>query len=150
MRVIFLAATMLCLMGMAAQAQPAKMNPDGSGPTELTGALRDVVSFFRRESKDDAGVANPIVPERLLGIGRGVLRHPPQFGQGPVIRRLLPGESLTIAGWVAMWRPLEIFLYHVSVLEPPGFHSQWERLEALRRSGFPVNPRSARAGARSR
>ena len=37
-------------------------------------------------------------------------------------------------------RPLEIFLYHVSVLEPPGFHSQWERLEALRQSGFPVNP----------
>jgi DNA ligase (NAD+) len=43
-------------------------------------------------------------------------------------------------------RPLEIFLYHVSVLEPPAFHSQWERLEALRRSGFPVNPRSQRAG----
>lgn len=43
-------------------------------------------------------------------------------------------------------RPLEIFLYHVSVLEPPGFHSQWERLEALRQAGFPVNPRSQRAG----
>jgi DNA ligase (NAD+) len=42
-------------------------------------------------------------------------------------------------------RPLEIFLYHVSVLEPPGFHSQWERLEALRQSGFQVNPRSQRA-----
>ena len=43
-------------------------------------------------------------------------------------------------------RPLAIFLYHVSVLEPPGFHSQWERLEALRQAGFPVNPRSQRAG----
>ena len=43
-------------------------------------------------------------------------------------------------------RPLEIFLYHVSVLEPPGFHSQWDRLEALRQAGFPVNPRSQRAG----
>jgi DNA ligase (NAD+) len=42
-------------------------------------------------------------------------------------------------------RPLEIFLYHVSVLEPPGFHSQWERLEALKASGFRVNPRSERA-----
>ena len=41
-------------------------------------------------------------------------------------------------------RPLEIFLYHVSVLEPPGFHTQWERLEALQASGFPVNPRSER------
>jgi DNA ligase (NAD+) len=44
-------------------------------------------------------------------------------------------------------RPLAIFLYHVSVLEPPGFHSQWERLEALRQSGFQVNPRSRRAAA---
>ncbi len=44
-------------------------------------------------------------------------------------------------------RPLAIFLYHVSVLEPPGFHSQWERLEALRQSGFPVNPA---VGARRR
>ena len=43
-------------------------------------------------------------------------------------------------------RPLAIFLYHVSVLEPPGFHSQWERLEALRQSGFQVNPRSAAGG----
>jgi DNA ligase (NAD+) len=39
-------------------------------------------------------------------------------------------------------RPLEIFLYHVSVLEPPALHSQWERLEALKASGFRVNPRS--------
>jgi DNA ligase (NAD+) len=41
-------------------------------------------------------------------------------------------------------RPLAIFLYHVSVLEPPGFRSQWERLEALKKSGFRVNPRSER------
>ncbi|HEX4993936.1 MAG TPA: NAD-dependent DNA ligase LigA [Methylomirabilota bacterium] len=41
-------------------------------------------------------------------------------------------------------RPLDILLYHVSVLEPPAFHSQWERLEALRGSGFPVSPRSER------
>jgi DNA ligase (NAD+) len=41
-------------------------------------------------------------------------------------------------------RPLEILLYHVSVLDPPAFDSQWARLEALRASGFPVNDRSAR------
>jgi DNA ligase (NAD+) len=41
-------------------------------------------------------------------------------------------------------RPLEILLYHVSVLDPPAFDSQWARLEALRASGFPVNNRSAR------
>ncbi len=41
-------------------------------------------------------------------------------------------------------RPLEIFLYHVSVLEPPLFDSHLERLEALKKSGFTVNPRSER------
>jgi DNA ligase (NAD+) len=41
-------------------------------------------------------------------------------------------------------RPLEIFLYHVSVLEPPALRSHWDRLEALKASGFPVNPRSER------
>jgi DNA ligase (NAD+) len=41
-------------------------------------------------------------------------------------------------------RPLAIFLYHVSVLEPRSWRSQWERLEALKASGFPVNPRSER------
>jgi len=41
-------------------------------------------------------------------------------------------------------RPLEIFLYHVSVLEPVLFDSHWERLQALKKSGFAVNPRSER------
>jgi DNA ligase (NAD+) len=41
-------------------------------------------------------------------------------------------------------RPLEIFLYHVSVLEPVLFDSQWERLQILKKSGFSVNPRSER------
>ncbi len=41
-------------------------------------------------------------------------------------------------------RPLEIFLYHASVLEPVLFDSHWERLEALKESGFAVNPRSER------
>jgi len=41
-------------------------------------------------------------------------------------------------------RPLDIVLYHVSVLEPAMFASHWERLEALKKSGFAVNPRSER------
>jgi DNA ligase (NAD+) len=41
-------------------------------------------------------------------------------------------------------RPLAILLYHVSVLEPPAFESHWDRLQALRESGFPVSPKSAR------
>src|SRR5262249_48531104 len=41
-------------------------------------------------------------------------------------------------------RPLAIFLYHVSHLQPGAFRSHWEMLEALRESGFPVNPASER------
>jgi len=47
---------------------------------------------------------------------------------------------------IAATRPLDIFLYHVSRCEPGRFPSQWETLEALRESGFPVNPRSKRCG----
>jgi len=43
-------------------------------------------------------------------------------------------------------RPLAIFLYHVSHLDPAGPRSHWETLDALRESGFPVNPQSARRG----
>jgi DNA ligase (NAD+) len=42
-------------------------------------------------------------------------------------------------------RPLSIFLYHVSHREPGTFESHWQMLEALRDSGFPVNPASARS-----
>ena len=41
-------------------------------------------------------------------------------------------------------RPLEIFLYHVSHLEPGEFGSHLEMLEALEKSGFTVNPDNAR------
>jgi DNA ligase (NAD+) len=41
-------------------------------------------------------------------------------------------------------RPLEIYLYHVSVAEPLLFQTHWEALEGLKASGFRVNPRSMR------
>ena len=58
MRVVFLAATMMCLMGMAAQAQPSKMNPTGSEPAALTGAMRDVGSPWLDHAMEDIGT-NP-------------------------------------------------------------------------------------------
>ncbi|MEX2224223.1 MAG: NAD-dependent DNA ligase LigA [Candidatus Rokuibacteriota bacterium] len=67
--------------------------------------------------------------------GQPVFANPRNAAAGAV-RQKDPAVTAT--------RPLEIFLYHVSVLEPPALHSQWERLEALRASGFPVNPRSER------
>jgi DNA ligase (NAD+) len=44
---------------------------------------------------------------------------------------------------VSAARPLEIFLYHVSYIEPGGPRSHWDTLDALNKSGFPVNPGSA-------
>ena len=75
MRVIFLAATMLCLMGMAASAQPSKMNPNPTPGVEgaghrgavedidpgvegLTGAMRDVGSPWLDHAMNDVGT-NP-------------------------------------------------------------------------------------------
>ena len=41
-------------------------------------------------------------------------------------------------------RPLDAFLYHVSLADALGFTSYWETLEALRASGLKVNPRTER------
>jgi DNA ligase (NAD+) len=41
-------------------------------------------------------------------------------------------------------RPLAIRLYHLSYLEPARFDSHWEILQALEKSGFPVNPDNKR------
>jgi DNA ligase (NAD+) len=41
-------------------------------------------------------------------------------------------------------RPLDIFCYHVSYAEPASLATHWETLEALKASGFKVNPRSKR------
>jgi hypothetical protein len=82
MRVIFLAATLLCCMGMAASAQPSKMNPhpdatgverlteaspqpskmnpnpEARGVEGLTGAMRDVGSPWLDHAMNDVGT-NP-------------------------------------------------------------------------------------------
>jgi DNA ligase (NAD+) len=41
-------------------------------------------------------------------------------------------------------RPLAIFLYHLSEAQGVSLESHWDMLEALRASGFPVNPASRR------
>jgi hypothetical protein len=80
MRVVSLAATLLCCMGMTASAQPSKMNPHSdaigverlaeaspqpskmnpnpSGVEGLTGAMRDVESPWLDHAMDDVGT-NP-------------------------------------------------------------------------------------------
>jgi DNA ligase (NAD+) len=41
-------------------------------------------------------------------------------------------------------RPLDLFLYHVSLAETLGFTTYWETLQALRASGLKTNPRAER------
>jgi DNA ligase (NAD+) len=43
-------------------------------------------------------------------------------------------------------RPLDLFLYHVSLAATLGFTTHWETLEALRGSGLKTNPRAERCG----
>ncbi len=43
-------------------------------------------------------------------------------------------------------RPLDILLYHVSVLDGPGAGEHWEMLEILRRAGIPTSGRAERCG----
>ncbi len=74
---------------------------------------------------------------RLEEAGETTFANPRNAAAGAV-RQKDPGITAT--------RPLEIFLYHVSVLDPPLFDSHWERLQALGKSGFPTNPRSERCG----
>jgi hypothetical protein len=82
--------------------------------------LRDAVSqYFGMRSQ-----ASRQRLKRLFKVGRtslliGMLFLAASFGLGGIIESALEGqrigevlrESLAIGGWVAMWRPLEIFLY---------------------------------------
>ncbi len=90
------------------------VNPDASQLLEEA-----VHAFFRHRSD-----MTTLSLRQLLRTGRTALLIGLAFLAaclltGDWVSRILPGtrfaaiggESLTIAGWVAMWRPLEIFLY---------------------------------------
>ena len=105
-------------------------------PARLTGPLEKAT---RLEVRGEVYMPREQFARLNAGLeeaGQPVFANPRNAAAGAV-RQKDPG--ITAA------RPLEIFLYHVSVLEPSGFGSQWERLEALKASGFRVNPRSERA-----
>jgi DNA ligase (NAD+) len=107
-------------------------------PATLSGPLKGAVKLEVRGEVYMPRGAFARLNAGLEEAGQPVFANPRNAAAG-AIRQKDPAVTAS--------RPLAIFLYHVSVLEPPGFHSQWERLEALRQSGFPVNPRSARAAA---
>ena len=65
-------------------------------------------SRLLREGRDTLGVAL-----LFLGVCLTLSRYAVEFAQpvaGPFLSRIL-AEGLTIAGWVAMWHPVEIILY---------------------------------------
>jgi DNA ligase (NAD+) len=104
-------------------------------PPVLHGPLKDAKRLEVRGEVYMPREAFARLNARLEEAGETTFANPRNAAAGAV-RQKDPAITAT--------RPLEIFLYHVSVLEPVLFDSQWERLEALRKSGFAVNPRSER------
>jgi DNA ligase (NAD+) len=104
-------------------------------PPVLHGPLKDAKRLEVRGEVYMPREAFARLNARLEEAGETTFANPRNAAAGAV-RQKDPAITAT--------RPLEIFLYHVSVLEPVLFDSQWERLEALRTSGFAVNPRSER------
>jgi DNA ligase (NAD+) len=104
-------------------------------PRTLHGPLKDVKRLEVRGEVYMPRRAFATLNASLEEAGETTFANPRNAAAGAV-RQKDPSITAT--------RPLEILLYHVSILEPALFASHWERLEALKQSGFPVNPRSAR------
>jgi DNA ligase (NAD+) len=104
-------------------------------PPTLHGPLKDAKRLEVRGEVYMPRGAFAKLNARLEEAGEATFANPRNAAAGAV-RQKDPAITAT--------RPLEIFLYHVSVLEPPLFDTHWERLQALKKSGFPVNPRSER------
>ena len=90
------------------------------GPSQEPGALRDAVhEFFRLRSQVTMRRLRELfrLGRRFLAIGllalavATVVGDLVAGGEGHGRAAELLRESLLIGGWVAMWRPLEIFLY---------------------------------------
>src|SRR5438067_3147804 len=106
-----------------------------SVPMVLRGALAEVDQLEVRGEVYMPRAEFAALNARLEEAGEATFANPRNAAAGAV-RQKDPAITAT--------RPLEIFLYHVSILEPPLFDTHWERLHALEKSGFPVNPRSER------
>jgi len=104
-------------------------------PPVLHGPLKDAKRLEVRGEVYMPREAFARLNARLEEAGETTFANPRNAAAGAV-RQKDPGITAT--------RPLEILLYHVSVLEPPLLDSHWGRLQALGKSGFPTNPRSER------
>jgi len=102
-------------------------------PSTLHGPLKDAKRLEVRGEVYMPREAFARLNARLEEAGEPTFANPRNAAAGAV-RQKDPAITAT--------RPLEIFLYHVSVLEPALFDSHGEQLQALKKSGFAVNPRS--------
>jgi len=90
--------------------------PAGQSAAEVCGSVRHYfgyrASINRLELRDllQRGQTSLLIGTAFLAVclflGHGVARHFPGQTFADIAQ-----ESLTIAGWVAMWRPMEIYLY---------------------------------------
>ena len=104
-------------------------------PRRLTGPLAKARSLEVRGEVYMPRSAFRLLNARLEEAGEDTFANPRNAAAGAV-RQKDPAVTAS--------RPLAIFLYHVSEAEGVTLASHWETLEALRASGFPVNPESRR------
>src|SRR6266545_4694843 len=106
-------------------------------PTTLHGPLKSARKLEVRGEVYMSSEAFAQLNARLEEAGKPTFANPRNAAAGSV-RQKDPAITAN--------RPLAIFVYHVSHLEPAQFGSHWEILEALKKSGFPVNPDNKRCG----
>ena len=98
-----------------------RVHVDGpAGPPEEAATLREAVQeYFRARAKATRSRLRLLFSVGRTSLAIGVVCLALSIGFGTAVERLVGGarlgellrESLMIGGWVAMWRPLETFLY---------------------------------------
>lgn len=91
-----------------------------SGSPDESGALDDAVRvFFEQQAASVRNQLRQLMRRGRVSLVIGLVALAASIGLGDMIASVLSGhrlaevlrESLLIGGWVAMWRPLEVFLY---------------------------------------
>ena len=91
-----------------------------AGLPEEPAVLRDAVhEFFKYRSQTSAQRLQQLFRHGRISLAIGLVFLAALLGVGDVVAAAMKGrhlgeilrESLLIGGWVAMWRPLEVFLY---------------------------------------
>ena len=91
-----------------------------AGLPDEAAVLRDAIhEFFRHRAETHRQRLRELFRVGRTSLGIGLVALAAAIGLGDFLATLMKGsrvgeivrESLTIGGWVSMWRPLEVFLY---------------------------------------